>query len=229
MAERPRRTKPTLAPAPAIVTQAAQEAEETPWSHETASALASPDLTPIVAANLRRLRCGRGLSLERLSRLSHVSRAMLGQIELSQSSPTINVLWKIALALDVPFSALIGQRRLPANEVLPADKAKVLSSYEGKFRSRALFPFDSPRKTEFYELRLAARAREEAEPHPPGTTENLVVAQGALEIDVGPDRLVLREGDAAIFEADRAHVYRNPGDVEAVVYLVVTYCDAREG
>ena len=65
------------------------------------------DLTPILGANLRRLRIRRGLSLERLARASGVSRAMLGQIELGQSTPTINVVWKIARSLSVPFSALI--------------------------------------------------------------------------------------------------------------------------
>src|SRR5689334_16779324 len=53
------------------------------------------DLAPVVGANLRRLRVRRGLSLERLAQRSGVSRAMLSQIELGQSAPTINVLWKI--------------------------------------------------------------------------------------------------------------------------------------
>ena len=74
------------------------------WAYEVASADASSDLTPIVGGNLRRLRMKRGLSLERLSRASGVSQAMLGQIELGQSTPTINVLWKIARALGVAFS-----------------------------------------------------------------------------------------------------------------------------
>ena len=59
----------------------------------------STDLAPVVGGNLRRLRTRRGLSLERLAQISGVSRAMLGQIELGQSAPTINVLWKIARAL----------------------------------------------------------------------------------------------------------------------------------
>src|SRR5213075_2573730 len=65
------------------------------------------DLAPVVGGNLRRLRTKRGLSLERLAQLSGVSRAMLGQIELGQSAPTINVLWKIAAGLGVTFSALL--------------------------------------------------------------------------------------------------------------------------
>src|SRR6476620_9159909 len=73
-------------------------------TRETAES-ASPDLVPILGANLRRLRSKRGLSLERLAKLSTVSRAMLSQVELGYSAPTINVIWRIANALGVPFSA----------------------------------------------------------------------------------------------------------------------------
>ena len=36
-----------------------------------------------------------------------VSKAMLGQIERNESSPTVATLWKIATGLNVPFSAFI--------------------------------------------------------------------------------------------------------------------------
>src|SRR5437763_15311208 len=75
------------------------------WAYPAADG--QQDLAPVVGANLRRLRMRRGLSLEKLAQKSGVSRAMLGQIELGQSAPTINVLWKIARALDVTFATLI--------------------------------------------------------------------------------------------------------------------------
>lgn len=179
--------------------------------------------SPAVGANLRRMRTTRGLSLERLAQLSGVSRAMLGQIELGQSTPTINVLWKIARALAVPFSALITDPTASRTRVLPAARAKILSSADGSFSSRALFPFDEPRNVEFYELHLKPRSLEVAEPHPPGTVENLVVASGQMEITVGEELHSLGPGDAIQFEADAPHQYRNPSDQEAVVYLVMTY------
>lgn len=183
------------------------------------------DLAPVVGGNLRRLRVKRGLSLEKLSRLSGVSRAMLGQVELGQSAPTINVLWKISTALGVPFSALIGSKQAGGVTVLRGEQAKVLSSHDGSFRSRALFPFDEPRRVEFYELRLAARSEERADAHPPGTVENLVVSSGNVEVEVEGARHPLRAGDAIVFEADSPHVYRNPGEAETVMYLVMTYAE----
>jgi transcriptional regulator with XRE-family HTH domain len=198
---------------------------EDAWSYEIASPDASSDLTPVVGANLRRLRGKRGLSLEKLSRASNVSRAMLGQVELGQSTPTINVLWKIARALGVSFSALISHRAAGRTTVMPAERAKVLTSHDGAFSSRALFPFDEARTVEFYELKLAPLAVEKADPHPPGTVENLVVNAGALEILIGADRHLLAKGDSIFFEADVPHQYRNPGEVPSVMYLVMTYTE----
>jgi transcriptional regulator with XRE-family HTH domain len=183
------------------------------------------DLAPVVGQNLRRLRMRRGLSLEKLSQRSGVSRAMLGQIELGQSAPTINVLWKIARALDVTFATLIQAREAGGTTLLKREQAKVLTSHGGRFSSRALFPFDGPRRAEFYELRLARDAAETADAHAPGTVENLVVARGRVELAVGAERHRLDTGDAIVFEADVGHAYVNVGDGECVMYLVMTYAD----
>lgn len=181
------------------------------------------NLPQAVGLNLRRLRSRQNLSLEKLAQLSGVSRAMLGQIELGRSAPTINVLWKIAKALDVPFSAFLGTGNAPAVTVMSAEAAKILSSHNGTFTSRALFPFGDERKTEFYELRLAAGTEENAHPHPLGTVENLIVAVGIVDIEREGEVFHLQPGDAIQFEADVPHSYRNRGPQQAVMYLVMSY------
>lgn len=184
------------------------------------------DLPLIVGRNLRRLRVRQGLSLERLAKQSGVSRAMLGQIETGKSVPTIGLLWKITIALGVPFASLIATDDARGTLVLRRTNAKLLSSNQGQFTSRALFPFDGERQVEFYELRLAPLHRENADAHAPGTRENLVVARGAVEITSGSGRPVtLSEGDAIVFEADVPHSYRNLGTEEALLFLVMTYIE----
>jgi transcriptional regulator with XRE-family HTH domain len=187
----------------------------------------SVELSVILGRNLRRLRTQRGHSLERLAKLSGVSRAMLGQIETGKSTPTISLLWKVATALDIPFATLLAAEPTSGTVVLRCDEAKVLSSSDGRFTSRALFPFDSERRVEFYELRLAPNHREDADAHAPGTKENLIVARGTVEITSARERPVtLAEGDAILFEADMPHSYRNLTSLEAVLYLVMTYVEA---
>jgi transcriptional regulator with XRE-family HTH domain len=188
---------------------------------------AAGDMGPVIGENLRRLRARRNLSLDGLARLSGVSRAMLSQIELGRSAPTINLVFKIARAFDVPFSTLLAEDERPAIHVTRAGQSRLLSSASGAFSSRALFPLDADRDVEFYELRLAGGGIESADAHPAGTTENLVVVEGALEVEVGGEVRHLAIGDAILFEADRPHIYRNPSAEAALVYLVMTYAVSR--
>jgi transcriptional regulator with XRE-family HTH domain len=183
------------------------------------------DFTAAVGSNLRRLRVRRGLSLDRLAKQSGVSRAMLGQIELGHSTPTIGILWKIARALGVTFSALITSKSRAAALVMRQSQMKSLTSGDGSFMSRALFPVDEPRRVEFYRLDLAGGSEECADPHPPGTTENLVVAEGTVEVGLDDASHRLEAGDAILFVADIPHRYFNPGGTTAIMYLVMTYSE----
>jgi transcriptional regulator with XRE-family HTH domain len=184
------------------------------------------DLPLIVGRNLRRLRVRQGHSLERLAKQSGVSRAMLGQIETGKSVPTISLLWKIATALGVPLASLIAADNARGIVVLRRTSARVLSSDQGQFTSRALFPLNSERQVEFYEVRLAPLHRESADAHVPGTRENVVIARGSVEIISGAERPVtLNEGDAALFEADVRHSYRNLGPEEAILFIVMSYVE----
>jgi XRE family transcriptional regulator, regulator of sulfur utilization len=99
----------------------------------------------------------------------------------------------------------------------------VLTSKDGSFASRALFPYDSERRVEFYELTMQPGTLEQAEPHAPGTTENLTVAEGEVEIVAGSERSLLGAGDSVFFQADVPHSYRNAGSGKAVMFLVMTY------
>jgi transcriptional regulator with XRE-family HTH domain len=185
------------------------------------------ELTGIVARNLKNLRTLKGLSLDALAKLSGVSRAMLGQIESGKSTPTISLLWKVASALEVPFATLINDKAASEVFVLKHENSKTLDSNGGRFKSRALFPFDEERKVEFYELRIAPGHEEKAEAHAPGTVENLVVSSGAVEILIeGHLPQLLNEADSILFKAESAHSYKNIGTTEARLYLVMTYAQS---
>ena len=180
-------------------------------------------LAQSIGQNLRKLRVRGGYSLERLAQLSKVSRAMLGQIELGKSVPTINVLWKIARALDVPFSALNIDDQFQSSRLMRLSDSKRLTSHDGSFTSRALFPHDTERLVEFYELELVAGGSEHAYAHAPGTTENLVVTEGEVEIRTGGTSYRLKKGDAIFFQADVPDTYHNPTGQKSVMYLVMKY------
>ena len=54
------------------------------------------DITQHLATTLKTQRQVRGWSLSKLAEETGVSKAMLGQIERNESSPTVSTLWKIA-------------------------------------------------------------------------------------------------------------------------------------
>lgn len=175
-----------------------------------------------VAENLRARRKTRGMSLDELAAASGVSRAALSQIETLKTNPSLGVLWKIAVGLQIPFSELIGDLG-PKINLLRRTDGQVLRSADGRLESRPMTPAGFSREIEMYELRLAGRSRHSAEAHAPGTKELIVVLSGVLRLHVERDRYELGAGDSLAFPADRPHVYENPGGADARYHNVVVY------
>ncbi len=65
---------------------------------------------PAVAlgAGIRARRRALGLSQESLASVSGLDRTYVGGLERGERNPTLKVLWKLATALEVPPSELIG-------------------------------------------------------------------------------------------------------------------------
>ncbi|WAS90085.1 rhodanese-like domain-containing protein [Nannocystis punicea] len=188
-----------------------------------------PTLDAIVGANLRELRARKGLSLDVLARQTGLGRSLLGQIENGRVSPSVGVVWKIAQAFDVPFSALLSSPQRAITRVMRGAEARRLVSPDGRFSSRALYPLNEQTPAEFYELFFAAHSREDAEAHRPGTKEILIVTAGRLELEIGGERYELAKGDAISFVADVPHSYVNHGSEDCWANLVMTYAfGARE-
>jgi transcriptional regulator with XRE-family HTH domain len=205
-----------------------REPFEAPAPAEGAESSASQEepLELLVGVNLARLRAERQLSLDALARASGVSRAMLAQIESGRSVPSIKVLSKIATALKVAVAAFLRRHATNGIEYLPADQAARVVSSNGRFSARALFPRTTPPAAEFHELRIAPLHTETGELRAPGTSVNLVVSEGTLEIRIHDRTQLLATGDAIVFDADQPHALRNPGNAEARAYQVTVSAES---
>jgi transcriptional regulator with XRE-family HTH domain len=64
-------------------------------------------LRAIVARNLRILRKQKGLSQEELAFQAGINRNYVGQIEREEKSPTIDIIEKLAVALEVKPQILV--------------------------------------------------------------------------------------------------------------------------
>lgn len=181
----------------------------------------APVDTPML---LKSIRSARGWSLDQTAARTGVSKAMLGQIERGESTPTVATLWKIATGLGVPMTALLEADRGDGDVLLLRDAAdlRVRPAQEGMQRA-LLFPYEARFGFELYELTFAPGFESISEPHEIGVVEHITVLQGEVELLVEEEWRPLRQGQALRFPADRRHGYRNRTAEEAVVMDLIHY------
>ncbi len=185
--------------------------------------LGAAEVARRVAEGLKHFRKQRGMSLDDLATRSGVSRAALSQIEGTRTNPTLSVLWKVAVGLDVPFHELLGVSEDGGARVLRAGDTPPLKSGDGRMESRLLSPGGSSPDVELYELRFLPKAVHRSEPHGRGTVETLVVMTGALRLRVLETEYELLPGDTIFFKADVQHVYENRSSHETRCFNVIRY------
>tara|TARA_R100001440_G_scaffold24211_1_gene39278 strand:+ start:2760 stop:3329 length:570 start_codon:yes stop_codon:yes gene_type:complete len=177
-----------------------------------------------LASTLKSLRQQRGWSLDRASEATGVSKAMLGQIERGESSPTLATLWKIATGFNTSFSGLL---TVPASGL--KEPLFVLGSQQQadlpdeQLQVRPLFPFDARFGFELIELTLPPHTEHASEPHEDGVVEHVTVTAGTLEVLIDGHWHPLNTGDAVRFAADAAHGYRNVCDAPATFHNLIHY------
>ena len=64
-------------------------------------------INPQISLTFEARRKERGWSLDKSAQQTGVSKAMLGQVECQESSPTIATLWEIATGLQCSFSSFL--------------------------------------------------------------------------------------------------------------------------
>jgi transcriptional regulator with XRE-family HTH domain len=175
--------------------------------NDTFSMLA-PRPQDVLAANLRRLRIARRLSLSELARATGMSKATLSSVESGRSNPTVETLAALAGALRVTLGELLEEPPLGEVRIIRRGRAGILD------------------RVEEAELELAERAwdprqREEPEPAAAGTRAGVYVLEGKLV--AGPVERVteLTTGDYSSFPIDVPYLYeteRTPARA-----LVLTY------
>lgn len=186
-------------------------------------AITDARIAPAIGPRLRMLRRRLGLSLDACAERCGVSKAMLGQIERGESSPTVARLWKIASGLRVPLSYFLAStaaRAAPA--VHRFDPVHATRDAAG-MTVDTLVPFDAALGFELFAMTLAAGALSRSAPHAPGVVEHLTVLAGRLNVQVDSQWQALRAGQTLRFSADIAHAYHNDADTPARAHDLIHY------
>ncbi len=175
-------------------------------------------LEKIIASNVKLHRKNRQWSLTNTAQETGVSKAMLGQIEREESSPTMATLWKIAKGMQLPLTALIEPQK-SAQEYISQSSISV----DGVLDFRVLFSFDPILRCEMFAHKLAPAKAQFSNAHQQGVIEDIIVISGELEMWVDEKWCQLKAGDTLRFSADQPHGYRNSTDYLVVFHNIIHY------
>lgn len=177
-----------------------------------------------IALTLKSLRQQRGWSLDKTAQETGVSKAMLGQIERGESSPTVATLWKIAGGFQTSFSSFLETSETkPKSHLYRSKQIEDLIPINEKMRITPLFPFDKQLNCEIFIIELLPSCEHLSLPHKTGIIEHIIVAEGRMEVLIGKKWRKLQKGEGLRFNADQAHGYRNVTHTIARIHNIIHY------
>jgi transcriptional regulator with XRE-family HTH domain len=160
-----------------------------------------------VAANVRSLRMQSELTLAELATAAGLGKSTLAQLESGKGNPSVETLWAIAAALQVPFARIVEELR-PSTRVVRASEVPPMHSAETPGWAGRLLTASHGRGTfDLYALDLEQGAVRHADPHHAGVLEHLVVVVGRLRAGPASEPVLLEQGDLITFGADVPHIY----------------------
>lgn len=173
-----------------------------------------------IAYNFKKIRKKRGLSLDKVSQLTGVSKGMLAQIEKGTSTASVTTLWKIANGLKVSFSSLMSQA---TNQVNFIRKKDMITENNSHYRVYNLVPFNPEKNFEVFSVELDAQSEHVSEAHQIGTEEYILVNQGEMELEIGGETFNLNKDKGISFKSDIDHIYRNKTSDLIVLTMIIYY------
>ena len=178
-----------------------------------------------LAENLKQLRAERQLSLSDVAKLSGLSKAMLSDMEKGSSNPTINTLWKLAHAFNVPYTRLLEEQEKTGAIVRGSEVVEQIEEHD-KYRAYFYFNVGPNRDFELIRCELDAASIHRTDGHGPNSTEFIYLLSGNLEVQTQHRAFDLVPVDALEFDSSQEHTYVNTGN-EPAVFICLNYYPRR--
>ena len=180
----------------------------------------SPELTEIsshLADNIRTLRETRGLTQSQMAKRAGIPRPTWASLESGAANPTLQVLLKTAMALQIRLEELLEAPR-PSAKFYRASELR--TKKRGKVRVRQLLP-ESLAGLDIERMEFAQGSHMPGVPHTVGTREYLTCETGQIQLSESGEVWTLSPGDVVVFRGDQKHGYRNVYAGQSVAYSVI--------
>lgn len=171
-----------------------------------------------IAANLKRIRKSKNMSLDMLAEKTGVSKSMLGQIERGESNPTVATIAKIVDGIRIPFEDLI----YPISEkveVIDQSLLPVLKAEKGVYEIKSIFPYDRQRNFEVYELSIEPGESCKRFLPEDSIFEYIMVNQGELTLQTPQGCYQVDASHALKISVGSEYTYMNHSDEKLVFHI----------
>jgi transcriptional regulator with XRE-family HTH domain len=160
----------------------------------------------------RRIRALRGaLTLDALARQAGVSRAMLSRIERGESSPTAQLLARIAMGLGVSLATLFAEDG--ASPLARADRQPRWQDPASGYWRTNISPAGTGSSVDIVEIFLPAQARVGFDNRRDlGLDQHVWVLEGRLDLTLASTTHALERGDCLHMRLDQPVEFHNPTD-----------------
>lgn len=172
----------------------------------------------VIAHALRRERARVGLSLSEVAKRAGIAKSTLSQLESASGNPSVETLWALSVALDVPFSRLVDPPR-PRVQVIRAGEGPAVYSEKASYIATLLASCPPNARRDIYLITAEPGAARESDPHMPGVVEHVVLVSGRGRIGLTQDPVELAPGDYVAYPGDAEHIFQalEPGTVAVMV------------
>jgi transcriptional regulator with XRE-family HTH domain len=163
----------------------------------------------VIGQHVRRLRRRAGLAARALGRRTGFSASFISQLENGLVSPSIGSMQKIAAALGVTLGEFFTAAGEGASGTIV--RAHERSRFASDWSAATLESAGMDRRLEATVVHLAPSGRSGRHPHGHTSAEDYAfVLKGPVGLTLGPDRHVLRTGDAVCFQPGELRLWDNP-------------------
>lgn len=172
----------------------------------------------VIAFSLRRERERAGLSLSELAKKAGIAKSTLSQLESASGNPSVETLWALSVALDVPFSRLVEPAR-PKVQIIRAGEGPAVYSERADYVATLLASCPPSARRDIYLITAEPGSARESEPHMPGVVEHVVLCTGRARIGLIDDPVEVGPGDYVAYPGDLPHVFEalEPGTFSVMV------------
>ncbi|PSL04780.1 XRE family transcriptional regulator [Haloactinopolyspora alba] len=160
----------------------------------------------VIAASLQHERRRAGLSLAEVARRAGIAKSTLSQLESGTGNPSVETLWALGVALDVPFSHLVEPPR-PSVQIIRAGEGPRVASERADYVATLLASCPPNARRDIYVITAEPGPPRESAPHMPGVVEHVVLCAGRARVGVADEPVELSPGDYVSYPGDAAHVF----------------------